>query len=331
MRAYLSVKNLISKRMEHRSRSRGRRRRRTPAYGERHIMDEFPRVKYLRFGDCIGEGHFSHVYQGVYHRRTNVAIKVIERGSDRLIDTEIDLLTQLRGAPHVVQLLEVINSTRTMLVFELLNGIDTDKIWEHFTINRLRYLLKSVLEALAAAHEAGIVHRDVKLSNILVSPHFEDVKLIDWGCGTYVGSEMSTKAGSRQCRPPEMLLGYRNYGTGCDIWAVGVLILYILSYGHLPWKARTAESALIRMSEFFGGNEIDKLAKRLNIKIDVDVDDEFYDAPESKLEDCFSEELSSLFDPNLISLMKYLMTFDYRERPTAKEALNHEFFKNCEQ
>ncbi|OHS95726.1 Casein kinase II subunit alpha' [Tritrichomonas foetus] len=318
--------------MERRYRSRSdsrRKKKRKPAYGERRVLDEFPRIRYLRFGDCIGEGHFSHVYQGTYHRKQNVAIKVIERGSERLIETEVELLNQLRGAPHVIQLLEVIESDRTLLVFELLNGIDSESIWDHFTINRLRYLLKSVLEALDAAHSLGIVHRDVKLSNILVSPHFNDVKLIDWGCGTYVGDEMSTKAGSRQCRPPEMLLGYRNYGTGCDIWAVGVLILYILSYGCLPWKARTAESALIKMSEFFGGNEIDKLAKRLNIEIDVDVDDEFYDDPQATLEDCFSEELQALCDPELVSLMKYLMTFDYRKRPTAKEALDHPFFKSC--
>lgn len=316
--------------MERHFRSRGaRRRKRSPAYGERHVLDQFPRINSLRFGECIGEGHFSHVYQGIYRKSKEVAIKVIERGSERLIETEVDILTKLRGAPHIIQLYEVINSERTLLVFELLNGIDPDDLWNHFSVNRLRFLLKSILEALAAAHEAGIVHRDVKLSNILISPHFEDVKLIDWGCGTYVSDEMSTKAGSRQCRPPEMLLGYRNYGKGCDIWAVGVLIFYILCYGKLPWKARTAESALIKMSEFFGGNQIDRLADLLNIKIDEDVDDEFYDEPESSLEDCFDDELSYLFDPELINLMKYLLTFDYRRRPTAKEALDHPFFKNC--
>lgn len=307
---------------------RKRRRKGRSIYGERRVIDELPHVRYLHFGDCIGEGHFSHVYEGTYHSNTDVAIKVIERGSEKLVSTEIDILQTLRGSPHVVQLLEVIEKDTTLLIFELLKGIDIENVWEHFTVDRIRFMVKCILEALDAAHSNNIVHRDVKLANILISPHFSNVTLIDWGCGTYVSDVMSTKAGSRSCRPPEMLLGYHQYGTGCDIWAVGALIFYILTYGQLPWKAKTAESALIRMSEFFPQKAFRKIARELDLPMYDEIKEDFFDEPGRKLEDCFYDSLADLCDPDLIDLMKYLMTVDFKHRPTAQQALQHRFFQN---
>ena len=304
----------------------GRRKKRVPLYGERNPLDRLPRVKHLSFGECIGEGHFSRVFEGVYHDSTDVAIKVIERGSERLIDTEIDILTDMRGFPHIVQLIEVVHVDHTLLIFELLNGMNVDDIFDHLTVNRMRFLIQSVLEALNAAHSKGIVHRDVKLGNIIVTPHFRDVKLIDWGCGQYVSDVMSSKAGSRQCRPPEMLMGYNNYGTKGDIWAVGVLILYILAGGVVPWRSRTSEDALLKMSVYFGGNAFDRLADKLHLDIDPYLDDEFPDEPEKTLESCFAPDFRDLADPNLVDLMKKLMTVNPDKRPTASEALDHPFF-----
>ena len=305
-----------------------RRHRRFPAHGERHALNCFPQLDYLKFERCIGQGHFSHVYQGRYHQGTPVAIKVIERGSDRLVSREIRILNTLRGVPNIVQLYEVIEDRNTLLVFELLEGLDSVEVFEHLTLKRLKKLLKAVLEALKAAHAKGIAHRDVKLGNIVVTNHFREIKLIDWGCGIFVTGDMSSRAGSRQCRPPEMLLGYKNYGYKCDMWAVGVLIIYILSGGEIPWRARTSDDTLIRMSTYFGGNAIDDIAGKLHIRIDEELDDAFCDDPEEDLESCFSDDFDDLWDTDLIDLMKKLLNIDPDARLTAEEALNHKFFQN---
>jgi serine/threonine protein kinase len=52
-----------------------------------------------------------------------VAIKVIERGSERLVAAEIAFLQRLRGLPHIIQLLQVITQDHTFLVFELCKGM----------------------------------------------------------------------------------------------------------------------------------------------------------------------------------------------------------------
>ncbi|KAH0791522.1 CMGC family protein kinase [Histomonas meleagridis] len=304
------------------------RRKKKGPNRKRHIPEYLPYVSYLKFDECIGHGHFSHVYRGTYHQKEEVAIKLIERGSEYLINNEVKILQTLKGAPHVVQLYEVIEKEETMLVFELLKGIDPNHLFEQFTVNRIRFLIRSVLQALDAAHSLGIVHRDVKLGNILIMHNFTDVKLIDWGCGCFANEDMSSKAGSRHCRPPEMLLGYTNYGYGCDVWAVGVLIFYILTHGDIPWKARSSPQTLIIMSEYFGGNELDRIADQIGIQIDDDIDDEFVDEPIKSLESAFAPELSQIVDEGLVDLMKTLLNIDYTKRPTAKEALNHPFLKD---
>lgn len=295
---------------------------------ERHIPEYLPYIPYLRFGDCIGNGHFSHVYLGKYHNAETVAVKLIERGSAHLIQNEVTLLKALKDkSPHIVQLYEIIQKEETLLVFEYVKSIPIDNFFADVTVSKFRYVVKSVLEALEAAHKLGIVHRDVKLGNIMISSDFKTVKLIDWGCGCFVSDDMSPKAGSRHCRPPEMLMGITDYGTGCDIWAVGIFIMFVLTNMEIPWKAKTSNDTLIRMSEYFGGNELDRIADKLGIRLSERVDEAFADEPEKSLESSFDKNFHFLFDPDLIDLMKTLLNPDLSKRPTAHEALQHPFFK----
>jgi hypothetical protein len=79
---------------------------RTPdQFGPRQRFDRLPEVPDLTWGECIGVGHYSHVYSGVY-RQQPVAIKLIERGPDDLIAQEVSVLTALRGVSHLIHLHE---------------------------------------------------------------------------------------------------------------------------------------------------------------------------------------------------------------------------------
>ena len=351
---------------------------------ERENIDYFPVIDYLTFDEKIGEGNFSQVYKGLYYQKDQVAIKLIVRGSDYLINCEIEILKKLKGAPHIVQLYEVIYcdkcgskdgnknsnieyiqnkdsqneinradhnkndfqikalethhhsgfkpssfSKLTLLVFEYLEGIDVMNMYQTFTLDQIRILLRSLLESLSAAHDLGIVHRDVKLSNIIILHNFSEVKLIDWGCATFVNECMSSRAGSREGRPPDMLLGYHNYGFGCDVWAVGILIIFILNKGIIPWKARNSKETLIKLSEFVGGELIKDYSKKLNLEIDSKIYEDFYSKPVKTIESELIEEgWKSDLDYELLELMKSCLTIDYQLRPSAKELLDKPFFKH---
>jgi serine/threonine protein kinase len=276
--------------------------------------------------NILGEGHFSRVYNATYRGSKAVAVKILDEEGAVMAGTEVELLRALRGVPHVIQLLEVMIEPELLLIFELVKPSDPEDLFRRMTPNDLKTVLRCILEALKVAHSRGIVHRDVKLGNILIAENRQEALLADWGCGAWVSDSMSTKAGSRSCRPPEMLFGVRNYGTSCDIWAFGVLILYFLSDGWVPWKARTTARTIGRMSQYFGGNLLEDLCARLGGRFPNMTGERLVEDPILTLETIFSDTVFVLWDPNLIDLMKVCLSLEPKDRPTAESALNHPYF-----
>lgn len=301
-------------------------RRRKPAGGPRKQLETLPTIDGLEFGKKLGQGHFSEVYEGIYKGKYPAAIKVIERGSSHLIELEIELLKKLKGQPHIIQLYEVINDETTILVFELVKSLSIDDFFDGLTSKNLKYIIRWLIEATHAAHKKGILHRDIKLGNIMITDDYHDLKLIDWGCGCYISDSMSSKAGSRTCRSPEMLLGYRNYGTGGDVWAIGCFIFYILTDSVIPWKARTSEDVIVALSKIYGSKPFLNLAEKYDLVIDELLIKKMSRKPRKTLEAYFDENCSDLVDPNLVDLMKKLLTIDPEERITLPEALEHPYF-----
>ena len=102
-----------------------------------------------------------------------------------------------------------------------------------------------VLEALAHAHAHGIVHRDVKPSNVLLADGDEvSVRLFDFGLAQLADAETLTAVGdvpgTLAYIPPERLQG-KGAGPAADVWAVGVLLWEALSGRHPFWKASPME------------------------------------------------------------------------------------------
>ena len=295
-------------------------------YEQRHELKERPNIPELEFIKIVGHGNFSHVYEGKYKNK-KVAIKVIERGNEYSINTEIEILQELSNTSHITNLLHVFNDPQPILVFDYVNSIYINSFFGIIKLNELKYLLKSVLEALNVAHNKGIVHRDVKLQNILVENGFKNIVLIDWGSGAFVSDSLNSKAGSRSIRPPEMLLGYRGYGTKCDIWAIGILILYFLTNGKIPWKTRSSVTSLLIMSNYFGKSKIIKLAEKYNLKIPRPLDNQ-PDEPILSIESSFISKNKNIYNNNLFNLMNLCLSIDPNDRPTASMALSHPFFQN---
>ena len=225
----------------------------------------------LKTDELIGKGYFSYVFSGFYHNTNPVAIKIIRRGNDKTEENELEILNALKGKKHIVELYNgFIKEEHAIFVFEKIDSIPEEELLSKpFSIENLRFYLKCVLEALKESHRIDIIHRDLRFQNVLVSKKFENVTVIDWGCGTKVSGTMRSSAGARSTRSPEMLMGYNNYGTKGDIWSVGALIIYILCDGNVPWDDKNTKDTFIKMATYFGAQNLLNLEQTLHKRFQV--------------------------------------------------------------
>jgi casein kinase II subunit alpha len=213
------------------------------------------------------------------------------------------------------------------MIFERVSGIGEDGFFAQVHLARLRFVLRCLLEGLRDAHARNIVHRDVSLANLIITPDWSEVRIIDWGLACQVAPEISTKVGSRSIRSIEMLLNYPNYGTAGDIWAVGVLIFYVLCGGVLPWVAGNSWATIAGLGSFLDKKKILALAKRLEIVVPEDAAAQIQKAPQRTWKQVAGSERQQFACRALINFMETLLTIDPEKRPTAEQALRHSFFK----
>lgn len=201
--------------------------------------------------------------------------------------------------PNVVGLKGVFDTDETLfIVMELVEeGELYEMIAERktFSEKEASHIMKQVFSALDYLHETGIVHRDLKLENMLVADKEKlTIKLADFGLSKlYSGQALITACGTPFYVAPDILLG-TGYGPGVDMWACGVL-LYILLSGRLPFHADNDP-------------ELFKLIMEGNL---------VFKSPQF---DTVSKEAKDL--------ISHLLVVDPDERYDAKKALKHPFITN---
>jgi tRNA A-37 threonylcarbamoyl transferase component Bud32 len=137
---------------------------------------------------------------------------------------------------------------RPWIVMEIVRGISLAELLEAegpLSPQRAAHIGAEVLSALRAAHAAGVLHRDVKPANVLMSNDGR-VVLTDFGIAMVEGSSALTMTGevigSPEFLAPERALG-RRPGPESDLWSLGVL-LYAAVEGHSPFRQNTPLSTL---------------------------------------------------------------------------------------
>ncbi|KZV66764.1 kinase-like protein [Peniophora sp. CONT] len=193
----------------------------------------------------IGVGFFSDVYKGQCRERT-VAIKVLTSTTPRkLFVHEVNIWIQLQH-PHVIKLLGASSTTSDPPWFlvspyyvngnlvQYLKGLDPGS-----SPNLLR-MMHEVAEGMLYLHDNGILHGDLKASNILVDDHLQCI-ISDFGQSeikseVYRLSALPISCGTLRWQSPELMLGIITRLTPeVDMYAFGVLCAEILNRGALPW------------------------------------------------------------------------------------------------
>ncbi|TRZ06307.1 hypothetical protein HGM15179_020799, partial [Zosterops borbonicus] len=203
-------------------------------------------------GPQLGSGGFGTVFSGTrLCDGSPVAIKCVAREDvlqwDELPDgtrvpLEIVLLEKVgSGCHNIIQLLNWFEQPDSFLLVMERPERSQDLLailleQEFLSEEAARWLFCQVLEAVWHCTACGVLHRDIKLNNLLVDPETGELKLIDFGCGTFLQEQVfRTFAGTHIFSPPEWIsLGFY-HGHSATIWSLGVL-LYVMVCGSLPFR-----------------------------------------------------------------------------------------------
>jgi len=221
-----------------------------------------PVVHGMRIERLLGEGGFGAVWLAEQQEpvRRRIALKVLRATmpGPRLrarFDAERQLLARMEH-PGVARIYDAGETAdgRLWFAMEYVEGEPIDA-WcdrQGATIRARIGLLAQACAAVQHAHSKGVVHCDLKPSNILVSEVDGKpvVKVIDFGVARVtsdtealptLGSEAAGPLGTLEFMAPEQVRGGRDADTRTDVWALGV-VLYHQLCGSLPFESRTLRS-----------------------------------------------------------------------------------------
>ncbi|CAL9207982.1 unnamed protein product [Musa hybrid cultivar] len=290
------------------------------------LMDQYEKV------EKIGEGTYGVVYKA-RDRLTNetIALKKIrleqeDEGVPSTAIREISLLKEMQHS-NIVRLQDVVHSEkRIYLVFEYLD-LDLKKHMDSCPElakdpRLIKTYLHQILRGIAYCHSHRVLHRDLKPQNLLIDRRTNALKLADFGLARAFGIPVRTfthEVVTLWYRAPEILLGSRNYSTPVDVWSVGCIFAEMANQRPL----------------FPGDSEIDELFKIFRI---LGTPNEEIWPGVTSLPDFKSafpkwlpKDLTTVV-PNLeaagIDLLSKMLHLDPSKRITARQALDHDYFKD---
>ncbi|KAK6109628.1 Cyclin-dependent kinase 1 [Brugia pahangi] len=296
---------------------------------DRTALDRYERT------EILGEGSFGIVYKG-FEKSTGdlVAMKKIrlKHASEGVPGTalrEMTLLKRLKH-PNIVSLKEVILDERLVyLIFEYLSMdlkkcIDKIPYEELMNKNELKSYLYQILQGICFCHQRNVLHRDLKPQNLLVDGK-GCLKIADFGLAReleFAERRYTDVVVTLWYRPPEILFGCTNYSMAVDIWSIGCIF---------------AEMAM-KTALFRGDSEIDQIFRIFSI----------LSTPKQELEsgvlkmprflrsypvyekNILSKILASYMDEEGIKILKTMLTYNPRERVSAKALLKNPYFNDVD-
>ncbi|XP_064375910.1 cyclin-dependent kinase 10 isoform X1 [Dromaius novaehollandiae] len=280
----------------------------------------------------IGEGTYGIVYRA---RDTltdeTVALKKVRMDNEKdgmPISSlrEITLLLQLRH-PNIVELKEVVVGNHLESIFLVMGYCEQDlaslleNMQTPFSEAQVKCIILQVLKGLQYLHENYIIHRDLKVSNLLMTDK-GCVKIADFGLARTYGmppKPMTPKVVTLWYRAPELLLGMTTQTTSIDMWAVGCILAELLA--HKPLLPGTSEIHQIDLIVQLLGTPNENIWPGFS-KLPLVSQYTLRKQPYNNLKHKFPW----LSEAGL-RLLHFLFMFDPKKRATAKDCLESSYFK----
>ncbi|XP_055958834.1 serine/threonine-protein kinase PLK4-like [Patella vulgata] len=215
-------------------------------------------VKNYQIFNLLGNGGFASVYRGVRNETGQVvAIKMIDKkvmkqnGMTERVCKEVEIHSRLKH-PSILQLESYFeDSDYVYLVLELCENGELYKYLQRSSMilqeNKAKDYMNQIVEGVLYLHSHGILHRDLKLSNILLTKDHQ-LKIADFGLATQlsvVGEKRYTMCGTPNFISPEVITR-SSHSLEADVWSLGCM-LYTFLVGKPPFDTDAITSTLTKV------------------------------------------------------------------------------------
>ncbi|KAG5001121.1 hypothetical protein AAZX31_08G235800 [Glycine max] len=281
--------------------------------------------------DKIGQGTYSSVFQarevetGRMVALKKVRFDKLQAESIRFMAREILILRTL-DHPNIMKLEGIITSQLSnsiYLVFEYMEHDLAGLVASpdiKFTDSQIKCYMRQLLSGIEHCHLKGIMHRDIKVSNILVNNEGV-LKIADFGLANTLSPNSKQPLTSRVVtlwyRPPELLLGSTSYGVSVDLWSVGCVFAELF-LGKPILKGRTEVEQLHKIFKLCGSPP-EEFWKKNKLPLATMF------KPKANYETSLQERCRG-FPATAVNLLETLLSIDPSKRRTASSALMSEYF-----
>jgi tRNA A-37 threonylcarbamoyl transferase component Bud32 len=193
--------------------------------------------------DKIGQGTYSNVYKardlqsGKIVALKRVRFVNMDPESVRFMAREIHILRRL-DHPNVIKLEGIVTSRLSHSLYLVFEYMEHDLAGlaalsgQRFTEPQVKCFMRQILEGLRHCHARGVLHRDIKGSNLLIGDNGV-LRIADFGLATFFDpgktQPMTSRVVTLWYRPPELLLGATEYGVAVDLWSTGCILAELLA------------------------------------------------------------------------------------------------------
>ena len=310
---------------------------------------KFPEYIKLPFHllDLVGQGSSSKVYRAKTIEKDSkiVAVKIIDN-TDLNVQKEVLILKNLKST-NIIRLYDAFRHLKKIyLVFEFVDILPIALTGNERLIE-INFIMYQLLKVLQFCHSNGIMHCDIKPSNIGLGfseiiktgseiikssseiikttsgiSRFKSLKLIDFGHAQFYWPDNSycPSVGTITYRAPELLFESKHFSYAVDIWSAGIIFLQLLAPKEAKkLVAKTNEEQILNLNENFGTDTVVNFCRRYNFTC--------YKLPHRDGNLIASLKTTDKDLELALDLLDKMLQIDPANRITSSDALNHPFIK----